>query len=145
MPIYRIAPVREPFPPMTFEEDKQDWTYWHLLKETTSPAEGWKPPRLRFFRPGESGVADDQKLTRADTDCPLVPGLALALSCRAYEHLKDFLGINGEPLPVNCSSGDYIIYHCRRQLDALDVERATGSRSYDGRLLSVKTYAFHHH
>lgn len=143
MTVWEFGHSVDGFRAMTLAEPYQDWDYWRSLSSRVSLRDNWTEPKLRFLKPRESGFADEQADWSIDTDAPWMPGLALGLSRRAADRLGEVLLCYGEFLPVDCDEGEFVIYHCMNQLDgALDGDRSEGSRSRDGRLLSLKKPAF---
>jgi hypothetical protein len=133
------------FRPMTLDESNSSWDQWRELSSLHSLSGAWRAPKIRFFKPGESGAVDEQPSDRSDSDTPwFTGGLACVLSSRAAEHLRSPLLNYGELLPVRCDEGEFVIYHCMNQLDdALDVRHSEGGRARDGRLLSLRKPVFY--
>lgn len=144
MIICEFEPVVEGFRPMTLGDRDADWTDWRSLSKRRALINSWIAPTVRFLKHGEVDFSNESTADRTDSDRPWLSGtLACILSRRAANRLGDLLLRYGELLPVNCDEGEYVVYHCMNQLDdALDADRSDGSRSRDGRLLSLKRAAF---
>ena len=67
-----------------------------------------------------------------------------AFSPRAVDYLRDLLEPNGELLPVRHRNGIYYLYNCTTLVNCLDEQNSVCSYFDDGRIMSIKEFAFQH-
>jgi hypothetical protein len=130
---------------MLIEQDC--WDDWRALKTATTLREVWRPPSLRFYAPGETGLSGDRrsKPLPTDTDMPTVFGALMnVVSQRFVDLAGPAVERYGEFLPCDCTDGAFFVFHCTNVVDALDQSRSEFSRARGtGEILNVYKYAFH--
>ena len=126
--------------------DEPDWQEWRTLDAAEPLAASWRPPRLRFYLPGETGLSGDRKRGKplpTDTDMPIVFGALMTVVSErlASSPAGAALARYGEFLPCASADGAFFVYHCTHVIDALDESRSEVGRTA-GRIRNVYKYAF---
>jgi hypothetical protein len=126
--------------------DDPEWAGWRDLETAEPLAATWQPPPLRFYLPGETGLAGDRKGKGAlptDTDMPIVFGAVMTVVSErlASSPAGATLARYGEFLPCASPDGAFFVYHCTHVIDALDESRSDVGRTA-GRIRNVYKYAF---
>lgn len=92
-----------------------------LLTETRSVLERWRHPTVAFNKYDSLGRRISRKTSPAAFESD-APGhtLGLALSAKAANALRDLWDEYGELLPVPSNDGEFYIFHCMNEIDAID-------------------------
>jgi hypothetical protein len=141
--IYQLRTGGTDFRAMLVEQD--DWNDWRKLTDVNSLTDSWSPPSLRFYKPGETGLSGDRrnKPLPTGTDMPLVFGcLMTVVSQKFVATVGQAFSKCGEFLPCRSSDGEFWIYHCTNELDALDEPRSEFSLTRDGKTIQT-VYKYH--
>ena len=125
--------------------DEPGWEEWRSLDTPERLAASWRPPRLRFYLPGETGLSGDRKRKPlpTDTDMPIIFGALMTVVSErlASSPAGAALARYGEFLPCVSADGAFLIYHCTNVIDALDESRSEVGRTA-GKIRNVYKYAF---
>jgi hypothetical protein len=99
----------------------------------------WTPPQLEALV-----EPDDLPPQWVPADAAYFTGSHLVLSVRAVSALRPLIGPHGEFLPIRADFGDYAIFNCFTELDALDEANTEGKRfTSSGRFMEIFRYALH--
>jgi len=131
--VYRIVPLdgHELVQPV----DTKDYAVLTDLIDGTERSATWSPIGVRLIR--KDG---EEPLLRSDSPW-LSPG-TLVLRDGAVAHLAEQTADNAELLPLDCVDGDFWLVNVTTVLDALDTSASSLVRFGDGRVITVRHFAF---
>lgn len=119
---------------VTFQDRKFGLAFLDIWGKRPDPA--WTAPEMTV-------LVDKHDLEPqwVPTDCPNFNSRHLMLSARAVRALSPLIAAHGEFLPVRVPGGDYAIFNCFTELDALDEAATEGRRAPSGFLTHIRRYA----